>query len=128
MILINWGMLMFPCLDCGGQPWSRTCPKSPLHRKTVIKRVSKKLFAIKTLNNSQLTSPSKFHRVTLVTTVSHVGSEITRGTRSKSESTAVAIFKFSGSEIVLSKVKAHILSFHQKDSYKHRCHFEGGVG
>ena len=63
-----------------------------------------------------------------MTTVSHVGSEITRGTRSKSESTAVAIFKFVGSEIVHSKVKAHILSLHQKDSYKHKCHFEGGVG
>ena len=72
------------------------------------KEGEQKLFAIKTLNNSQLTSPSKFHRVTLVTTVSHVGSEITRGTRSKSESTAVAIFKFFGSEIVLSKVKAHM--------------------
>ena len=63
-----------------------------------------------------------------MTTVSHAGSEITRGTRSKSESTAVAIFKFFGSEIVLSKVKAHILFFIRKIAYKHKCHFEGGVG
>ena len=63
-----------------------------------------------------------------MTTVLHVGSEITRGTRSKSASITVVIFKLFGSEIVLSKVKAHILSFHQKDSYKHKCHFEGDVG
>ena len=60
-----------------------------------------------------------------MTTVLHVGSEITRGTRSKSASITVVIFKLFGSEIVLSKVEAHILFLIRKIAFKHKCHFKG---
>ena len=128
IILINLDMLMFPHIDCGGQPWSRTCPKSPLHRKTVIKRVSKNFSRLKLWTILNWQAPQSFIELPWWRP-SHMWAR--RSLEGPGVRVRALLWPFSSFlvlKLFTQKWKLISFLFIRKIAYKHKCHFEDGVG